>query len=312
MMKMNLLITGAYKYTQTQINTLKEMFEQVDFLQLESDAVENPEKYDAVICNGLFLHNDIKKFANLKYIQLTSAGLDRVPLDYIKEKEISIYNARGVYSIPMAEYAILKILELYKYSKSFYINQNRHEWVKNRNILELSGKTAAIFGCGSVGIEVAKRLKAFGVGIIGVDIVKGKSEYIDKYELMSNMHEVLMKTDIVILTLPLTEDTFHLFDKSCFEKMKKNAVLINISRGQVINENDLILSLKSGKISAAALDVFEEEPLSVESELWDLENVIITPHNSFVGEGNNERMFDVIYNNLKGWMSYNENNGNIS
>lgn len=301
-MKMNLMITGAYKYTPEQVEKIEELGLNTDFIQFEKDEISEPEKYDAVICNGLFLHHKIEKFKRLKYIQLTSAGLDRVPVDYIKKNKIELYNARGVYSVPMAEYAVLKILELYKQSRKFYKNQEQHEWIKNRNLIELFGKTAAILGCGSVGIETAKRLKAFGATVIGIDVLECSSMYIDQYGDIKDVFNILPKCDIVVLTLPLTEETHHLVNSEFLQRMKKNSILVNISRGGVVEQAALINALENKKIMGAALDVFNEEPLSEKSRLWDMDNVIITPHNSFVGDGNHSRMFDVIYKNLKDWM----------
>ena len=127
---MNLLVTGAFKCTDEQKEKLNLMFS-VDYHDDERSQVQNPEKYDAVICNGLFLYNDIERFTNLKIIQLTSAGLDRVPLQRCKERGIEVKNARGVYSTPISEWAVLKILEIYKFSHFFKGNQNKKVWVKN-------------------------------------------------------------------------------------------------------------------------------------------------------------------------------------
>lgn len=295
---MKILLTGACQYTDDQISEIKALGFDVDFIQYESDIIDC-QKYDGVVCNGLFLHHGIESFTNLKFIQLTSAGYDRVPLDYIKKNNIKIFNAAGVYSIPIAEHAVLKILEFYKKSRVFYEKQQRKEWDKERNILELYGKKVAIIGCGNIGGEIAKRLKAFGTEITAVDIHKVSNEYIDRFESIDNLKEVLKTSDIIILTLPLTDLTRGLINKECFSVMNKNCLLVNVSRGQVVNQNDLIDALKDGKIAGAALDVFEDEPLPAESPLWDMENVIITPHNSFVGEGNKDRLFAVIYNNLE-------------
>ena len=109
---------------------------------------------------------------------------------------------------------------------------------------------------------------------------------------------VLEGADIVVLTLPLTEETHHLFDKTKFEKMKNGAILVNISRGATVDTKAMIDALDT-KLGGAVLDVFEEEPLGEDSPLWDMENVIITPHNSFVGEGNNERLRKIIKSNLE-------------
>ena len=297
---MNLLITGAWQEAEKSINTIENMGHKVVFLQYEKDELPcDYEWVEGVICNGLFLHHSIEKFIDLKYIQLTSAGYDRVPMEYVEQHNIRIYNARGVYSIPMAEFAIAGVLQLYKHMDRFAENQKDALWNKERNLLELSGKTVCIVGCGNVGTECAKRFKAFGCNVVGVDIVTRKDENYGKIELIDNIDEVLAYSDIVVLTLPLTERTFHIMNKDRFEKMKKESVLVNIARGAVVDSTALIEALDNKKLGGAVLDVFEEEPLGNENRLWSMENVIVTPHNSFVGDGNRERLSKVIIYNLK-------------
>ena len=297
---MKLLLTGAFKYTDKQIEYLKSLGNDIVYVQDERKKIDfDVSDIEGVVCNGLFLYNDIRHFKKLKYIQLTSAGFDRVPIDYINEHEIKIYNARGVYSIPMAEFALCGVLQLIKQSRLFYKNQNNHIWEKSRTLGELSGKTVLIVGAGNIGSEVAKRFSAFDASVIGVDITDDDRKYFDKVELLDNLDEQLKIADIVILTLPLTDSTREMFDKSKFDLMKKSSIFVNIARGPLVVESDLINSLKSGYISGAVLDVFGEEPLNENSPLWDMDNVILTPHNSFVGENNNKRMFNVIVNNLE-------------
>lgn len=297
---MKLLITGAWSYKNQQIEEIKKLGHEIDFLQYEKDAVENPERYDGVICNGLFLHHDIKEFSNLKYIQLTSAGFDRVPMEYTNEKKIAVYNARGVYSIPMAEFAISGVLQLYKKSRFFYKNQELKKWEKHRDLTELFGKTVCVVGCGNVGTECAKRFSAFGCKVLGVDLFPNDNAQFEKIYPLSQKDEILAKSDIVILTLPLTDETRYMFNKECFSNFKDGAVLVNIARGGVIDTKALCDALNN-KLFGAVLDVFEEEPLKENDSLWDMDNVILTPHNSFVGEGNADRLFGVIYENLRKW-----------
>lgn len=158
---MKLLITGAITWNEKQKKELQKLGHELIYIQDERIPLEeqgiNPKEIEGIICNGLFLYNEISDFKSLQYIQLTSAGFDRVPMNYIKEHSIEIHNARGVYSIPMAEFAVGGVLQLYKQSKFFYKNQKEHCWVKNRDIVELFGKTVCIVGCGSVGAECAKR-----------------------------------------------------------------------------------------------------------------------------------------------------------
>lgn len=297
---MNILITGAWQEAEKSINTIENMGHKVLFLQYEKDKLPcDYEWVEGIICNGLFLHHPIEKFVNLKYIQLTSAGYDRVPMEYVKQHNVKINIARGVYSIPMAEFAIAGVLQIYKHMNSFAENQKAALWNKQRNIQELFGKTVCIVGCGSVGTECAKRFKAFGCNVVGVDIVTRKDENYGKIELIDNIDEVLAYSDIVVLTVPLTERTFHIMNKDRFEKMKKESVLVNIARGAVVDTAALIEALDNKQPGGAVLDVFEEEPLENENRLWSMENVIITPHNSFVGDGNRERLERIIFLGLE-------------
>lgn len=298
---MKLLLTGAFKCTDEQIEYLKSLGHEIVFFGDEREKLDfDVSDIEGVICNGLFVYNDIEQFHSLKYIQLTSAGFDRVPMDYIKQHGIEIHNARGVYSVPMAEFALTGILQLVKQSRFFYENKKQHIWEKSRTLGELAGKTAVIVGAGNIGAEVAKRLKAFDVTVVGIDITTDQRPYFDKIELLKNLDEQLKTADIVVLTLPLTDDTKGMFDKSKFDLMKNSCIFVNIARGQLVVESDLIDALSNKKISGAVLDVFETEPLEKTSPLWDMDNVIITPHNSFVGVGNTERLSKIVFENIAG------------
>lgn len=296
---MKLLITGAWECSREQLNQIVTLGHKVFFQQLESDDLVCPyEDVEGVICNGLFLYHPIKKFINLKYIQLTSAGVDRVPLDYVKEHGIEFHNARGVYSIPMAEFAVSGVLQLYKQSRYFNEKQKEHKWKKHRGLRELVDKTVCIVGCGSVGTECAKRFTAFGCHVIGISLHLYKNDAYQLIQGLDMLNETLVKSDIVVLTLPLTEKTKYLMNEERLRKMKQGSILVNIARGAIVDTVALIKALEN-KISGAVLDVFEEEPLDDNNPLWSMDNVILTPHNSFVGDGNRQRMTDIIINNLE-------------
>ncbi len=296
---MKLLLTGAFKYTDEQIEYIKSLGHEIVFVQDERETIEfDVRDIEGVICNGLFLYTPIEKFTSLKCIQLTSAGFDRVPMDYIEEHGIELHNAKGVYSIPMAEFAVCGVLELYKQSKFFFENQKAHKWEKHRGLLELAGKEICIIGAGDIGTQVAKRFKAFDTTVIGIDLYPNENEYFDKVLPLTEIDNRLKSADVVILTLPLTEDNKGFFDESKFDLMKQSAIFVNIARGKLVNEQDLISALNSGTIAGAVLDVFDEEPLSPNSELWEMQNVILTPHNSFVAESNFFKMFKCIEHNV--------------
>lgn len=295
---MTLLITGTWKCTSEQLNQIESMGHSVVFLQNEKDPLPCPyEEVEGVICNGLFLHHCIESFTSLRYIQLTSAGFDRVPMEYVQTHGIEIHNARGVYSIPMAEFAISGVLQLYKQSRFFYENQKKSVWEKHRGVLELYGKTVCIVGCGNVGTECAKRFQAFGCKVLGVDLYPREDNAYERMYALANLDEALSQADVVILTLPLTEETRHMMNDDRFTKMKDGSVLVNIARGAVVDEHALLKALDE-KLLGAVLDVFEAEPLSADNSLWRKENVIVTPHNSFVGDGDAERLYQAVLSNL--------------
>lgn len=294
---MKLLVTGAWEQAVESLEQLKKKHEIV-FMQWEKDSLPcEYEWVEGIIGNGIFLTHPIEKFKNLRYIQLTSVGYDRVPMDYIKEHHIEIHNARGVYSIPMAEFAIAGVLQLYKQARFFSDNQKKHQWVKHRGLLELNGKNVCIVGCGSVGTECAKRFVAFGCHVLGIDICPRKDQYYQEILQLNMLDNVLPQMDIIVLTLPLTEDTHYLMNDCRFKQLKDNAVIVNIARGGIVDTEALIEHLP--RMGGAVLDVFEEEPLAEESIVWEMENVIITPHNSFVGDGNKERLNNIILKNLE-------------
>lgn len=298
---MNLLVTGAWQNAKEYLQQLRDMGHAVVFLQQERDPLSCPETWvEGVICNGLFLYHPVESFPNLRYIQLTSAGYDRVPMEYIRRKGIVIHNARGVYSVPMAEYALGGVLQIYKQFPFFRENQKQRRWEKHRELLELSGKVVCIVGCGSVGSECAKRFQAFGCSVIGIATGKRVQPFFDAVAALEQMDEILGGADIVILALPLTEGTRHLIDRDRLSRMKPGVVLVNIARGPVIDTRALETALAEKQLRGAVLDVFEEEPLEETSPLWDMENVLITPHNSFVGDGVRHRLAKIIMEHLRG------------
>lgn len=295
---MNLLITGAWQQAKENIPRLVDMGHDVAFLQNESDSLPcNAAWVEGIIGNGIFLTHPIENFINLRYIQLTSAGYDRVPMDYVEEHGIQIHNARGVYSTPMAEFAVAGVLALYKKLVGFLKSQENHEWHKQRDLRELSGQTILIVGFGSVGHECAKHFRAFDTVVLAADIQKPEAGF-DQFYSMDHLPEALTRADIVVISLPLTEETRGLFDEALLSVCKPGAILVSISRGAVVKEQALIKGLQSGTLGGAVLDVFEAEPLPGDSQLWDMPNVIVTPHNSFISSLNSTRLLKLIMENL--------------
>ncbi len=300
---MNLLLTGSFNFSEVQMNALRSLGYTVFFMQQEkNDLPLAAKEVDATVCNGLFLSHNIEAFSRLKLIQLTSAGFDRVPLDIINSRGMQLYNARGVYSTPMAEWAVFRVLEYYKQGWSFRREQLAGRWLKHRGLREVAGTKVAVVGAGSVGQEVAKLFRAFSAEITGFDIHTNKTTGFDYMVLTEMLRERIVEFDIVVVTAPLLPSTRGLISREVLRSMKEGAVLVNIARGGLIDEQAMCEVLTERKDLFAALDVFETEPLDKESPLWKLENVAVSPHNSFVSNGNNARLFSVIYQNLKSFI----------
>ncbi|MGN0521228.1 MAG: NAD(P)-dependent oxidoreductase [Eubacterium sp.] len=296
---MKALLTGAFSYTQEQLDKIKSAGYEITYIQDERIRLDTDvSEFDAVVCNSLFLYNDIEAFKNLKFVQATSAGLDRLPVDYMDSHGIKYSNAKNTYAVPMAEWAVMSLLEIFKSSPALLKNQQNRIWDKKRNLLELTDKTVGIIGFGNVGREIAKRLKPFGVKIIAVDKFEIKNENVDYWQSSDMLDETLPKCNAVILCVPLNDETKHLICEKQLKLMKDGCALINISRGAIIDEKALCDNMIN-KFRGIALDVFEEEPLNEKSNLWNNDKVIVTPHNSFVSDMCSGRLFDIILDNLK-------------
>lgn len=293
---MNILVTGAFQLNSGERKQLESAGHKVFVHGDERAPVDCPERYEAVVCNSLFLYNPIEHFTSLRVIQLTSAGLDRVPLDDIRARGIALHNAAGVYSVPMAEFAVCGILQLYKQSRFFAVNQTQHKWEKHRGLLELSGKRVCILGCGDVGREIAKRLHAFGCHITGVNRTVRNLPDFDEVLPLDKLAEAASACDILVCCIALTPKTRGIVSAEIFGLLHDGAMFVNVARGALTDEAALTKWLQNG--GCAVLDVFEEEPLPESSPLWEMENVILTPHSSFVGEGNRERLISLIMKNI--------------
>ncbi|MDU5806399.1 MAG: phosphoglycerate dehydrogenase [Peptoniphilus harei] len=240
-----------------------------------------------------------KDHENLKYIFLTSVGIDFLDLDYIKEKEITLSNNNGAYDDPIAEWIVYGLLQINKDDRRNIENQKEKLWKKRSFAYNLYGKKALFMGTGTIAVAGAKRLKGFEIELNGFNTSGRKVEPFDNVYSLKELDRILPEMDYVIMCLPGTEKTHHILNADRFKKLKDGVVVVNISRGSTIDEDALVDAVKSGKVRGAALDVFEEEPLSKDSELWELENVYIYPHISFACEDLSTRQFATAYQNLK-------------
>lgn len=294
----------THKYKDKEFENLKDLGYEIIFKDERHLSFSAEIRHiELLVCFNAFDKIDINDFPNLKWIQLLSAGINQVPVDKVLKRGITLTNNRGGYSIPIAEWVVLKILEMYKNSRKFYHKQDEKIWKMDNSILELYGKTVGFIGTGSIAGETAKRLEAFGVNIIGINTNGKEAKYFNQCYSINKIEEIVPKLDVLIVSAPYTEKTHHLVGEKVFDSMKDGTYLINIARGSIIDEEALIKNLKSGKIKKAALDVFEAEPLPKNSSLWEFDNVIISPHNSWASEMNSRREYEIAYKNMKKYIN---------
>ncbi|MFD2830773.1 D-2-hydroxyacid dehydrogenase [Corticicoccus populi] len=247
---------------------------------------------------ALYFKNDC-----LKWVQTFSAGVDSLDLKQISEKKITLTSASGVHRYPISETIFAFMLGFTREFHTYQKAQQKKEWSRTRPGGEIHEKTIAILGVGEIGRETAKIAKAFNMTVLGVRNSGKAVDNVDEMYTPDQLTEILRRSDFVISALPLTKETHHLIGKAQFAEMKDSAFIVNIGRGPVVDEAALIEALKNKQIAGAGLDVFESEPLSEESALWDMDNVIITPHTAGSTDHYNGRVVrDIFIPNLKEYL----------
>ncbi|WP_404323097.1 D-2-hydroxyacid dehydrogenase [Cytobacillus firmus] len=242
--------------------------------------------------------------SKLRWFQSWSAGVDSLPLAEMELQDIQITSANGVHANPISETIFALMLGLTRKIHTYVKNQQAKVWHHSGLKLEIHNKTIGLIGTGAIGKETARIAKAFGMKVIGVRHSGKPEEYFDEMYTSGQLNDVLPQCDYVVVTLPLTQETQQLFGSEQFALMKDSSFFINIGRGEIVKERDLIDALQNGVIAGAGLDVFEKEPLSEDSPLWELDNVIVTPHTAGSTEYYTRRVIeDIFIPNLKEYIN---------
>ncbi len=289
----------AYPLREEYLERIKEAKEDIEI-------VEDIEEAE-VFLGGHISEDDLKRAKNLKWIQSSSAGIDNLLFEGLLNSDIIITTASGVHPKPIAEHVFALLLSWTRRINIALRGKFERRW--NRDEIkwcdELAGKTMGIIGYGKIGQEIGKIAKGFGMKVIGVKRNINQRDDIvflpDELFSYQNLHEVLKKSDIIVLVLPLTSETKDLIGEEEFKVMKKGTIFINVGRGKTVKEDALVKALENGQIQCALLDVFYEEPLPEESPLWNLENVIITPHIAGMTPYYDERLLEIFIHNLKNY-----------
>ena len=297
---MKILTSFNLELSKSQIDQIESVSENVEVLisNSEGEAIELMPDIDVVF--GDFTKDMFKNRANLRWVQATSAGVDHLLHEDFVKSDIIMTSSKGIVGSHLADHAMALLLSL---SRGIYWAIRNPSWDQRKATTEMSwelqGKTIGIVGFGGTGQQLALRASGFGMSVVAVD--PEVHEHNTKVECwkMNKFDNLLSVSDVVVICAPLTPETEGMFDSKAFKKMKSHAVLINVTRGSIVNESALVEALENGFIKGAGLDVVPQEPLPNNHVLWNLPNVIITPHSAGGSPHRLDRSVDLFCSNLK-------------
>jgi phosphoglycerate dehydrogenase-like enzyme len=286
-------------------------FPKLQVVQLPNYERVTEEITDAEIYFGWSLRAEqLTTAKKLRWIHSTAAAVHQLMIPELRDSNILVTNARDIHGTVVAEHAIALVFALAKRLPSAMRFQQQHTWAQTQlwhespPPRELAGATLLVLGLGSIGQGIARSAKALGMHVIAVreHPEKGSGET-QEVHAITELDELLPRADYVVIAAPLTEVTRNLFNAARLAKMPRDAYLINVARGPIVDEAALTRALQSKQIAGAALDVFSAEPLAAESPFWNLENLLITPHSASLSEKMWQRHYVLISENLKRYLS---------
>lgn len=249
----------------------------------------------------------IQTSQRLRWVQAMAAGAGQqvhaagLPADVLER--VAITTASGVHAVPLAEFCLMGLLAFTKNLPRILDDQRARRWDEYPS-RELRGQTLLILGLGKIGEEVARLGRAFGMRVIAVNRRGATdSDDVETVVPVGRLSELLPQADAMIISLPLTEETRGLVDEPALRSMKRGAILVNVGRGAVLDEQALIECLRDGQLTGAALDVTTHEPPPPDSPLWDLPNVLLSSHTAALSFRENERIVDLFLENCRRWQS---------
>ncbi len=276
---------------------------------LPGEIIKQVKDADIVLVNmARFSSEVIEGLPSVKLILRHGVGYDNVDVAAATARGIVFANQATASSEDVAEHAVMLILETYK--KKNFQNKLLKGWVESRQwssqkiapLHRLAGKTLGIVGCGNIGSRVFKKIKGFGLDVLVCDPYLSQERLDALGVTHTRFEELLKKSDIVTIHVPVTEETRGIFNREAFSRMKRSAVVINTARGPIVKTADLIQALKDGTISGAGLDVFEKEPPAPELELLSMDNAVISPHIAWYSEEGDWDIRSMIMDDVRGFL----------
>lgn len=294
------VLASGWLKDETAREHLKGMAEELLYVKTYEEMLPHKDKIEVIFNTGRPDEAVIAQLPNLKWIFSYSAGVDVFPMALLREKGVALTNTSGVHKTNIAEQVLGGMIMFSRNLITAMANKTGKVW-ENIRLDELIGRELLIIGTGRIGREIARKAKAFDMKVHGVRFREGQPvpEHFDSVVSVDHLMEALPGKDYVCLVVPATEQTIGMMGKAQFEAMDQTAIFINVGRGNTVREAELIEALQSGAIGGAMLDVFEVEPLPQDSPLWEMPNVIITPHTAGPTPHYAQRSFDLFHANLK-------------
>lgn len=247
------------------------------------------------------LREHFDRARDLRWVHVAGAGVDAVMTAEIASSDVLVTNARGVFNQSIAETVVAMMLMFAKDMFTTITLQAQRTWI-HRDTEMLAGQTALVVGAGEIGRAIARSIGGLGVKVTGVATSEREDRELGPVRSVEELDSLLPGADFVILVVPLTDLTRGMIGSEQLARMKTTARLVNVGRGQLVDEDALIAALRSGSIAGAALDVFQTEPLPQDSPLWTMPNVMVSPHMSADFHGWLEALADQFFDNLGRWL----------
>ena len=307
--QLNVLIYNP-DWTKCYVTLLRARAPELNLLacETEEEVTQSISKADVLFVSTRFPAHLIPQDSHIQWIQAMGAGVERFTNDKQMDRDIVLTRVNAGYGEKISEFVIAYLLLLSQRMQTVLSNQQHKLW-DPLAISWLYGETLGVAGVGQIGRAIASKAQAFDMRVIGLDIASSGDGLIEKMYGPDQLAEFVAEPRFISISMPLTQSTEGLFNRTVFDAMRTDSVLINTARGGLVNERDLIQALQSGSIGGAILDVFEEEPLPTSSPLWEMPNVVVAPHHS--GPSVPEEMVDFFVDNLDRWKNGNPLRGAV-
>ena len=298
----NVVVTEGF--TREHLNKIQAVSEDLDIVVPQTVEETQSEIRDTEIVFGDFSPEMFAEARDLRWVQSIGSGIDGVLFDDFVESDVTLTSAKGTVGIHLADHVWALILAL---TRGIHTALREKTWrarmSMRANSWELAGMTMGVFGLGGTGVEVARRAQGFGMRTLALDSEQvNKPSFVEEVWPLDRFYDLLEASDIVVICLPLTDETKGVFNAKAFSHMRDHALLINVTRGDIVDGPSLLEALENGVIGGAGLDTSPGEPLADDHPLWNMENVVITPHTAGGSPVRVARIVDVFCDNLKRYL----------